>query len=494
MPEWEAPATPDELREWLARELKISVARHALLREHQAPMEYLAHAFFADSLDQGPTDCVVWANRGGGKTFYGAIATLLDLVFKPGIEIRILAGSLDQSKRMYAHLRRLFSPTEHPALADLVDGRITERRLVLTNGSAVELLAQSQTSVRGTRVHKLRCDEADLFDPAIWEAAQLTTRSGRCGRVLVRGTIECLSTMHLPHGVMSRLVREARRGTRRLFRWGVVDVLEHCPASRPCRAHEEECPLLPECRGRAKDRTPDEAGHIPIDDAIAQKRRVSHAAWESEMLCLRPRRTDAVIPEFDPRAHLFADDTRLRTRAGLWLAGMDFGFRAAVILWACVDDEDVLWVVDERHQRDTLLEEHIAAMRRGLERPGTRAWPAPAWVGVDPAGLQRSDKSADTSVGALRKAGFRVRPIRVTLHEGLEMVRARLSPACGRPRLFIHERCAHLIESLERYRYEPGTDRPCKRDGFDHAPDALRYLVVSLDARRTRAESLNYAQ
>ena len=54
---------------------------------------------------------------------------------------------MEQAQRMHAHLRRLF---ERPALAGLVSGRTTDRRLKLTNGSEVELLAQSQVSVRGT--------------------------------------------------------------------------------------------------------------------------------------------------------------------------------------------------------------------------------------------------------------------------------------------------------------------------------------------------------
>src|SRR5690606_7299407 len=129
--------------------------------------------------------------------------TALDLIFKPGIEVRLLAGSLEQARRMHAHLRDLF---DRPGPASMVEGRVTERRLRLTNGSQAEILAQSQTSVRGTRVQKLRCDEVELFDPDVWEAAQLVTRSKECGPVRVRGSIECLSTMHVPYGIMHDLV------------------------------------------------------------------------------------------------------------------------------------------------------------------------------------------------------------------------------------------------------------------------------------------------
>jgi len=62
-------------------------------------------------------------------------------------------------------------------------------------------------------------------------------------------------------------------------------------------------------------------------------------------------------------------------------------------------------------------------------------------------------------------------------------VRARLRPASGDTKLMIHQRCSKLIESLERYHYpadQPESLVPVK-DGFDHAVDALRYLVANLD-------------
>jgi phage terminase large subunit len=69
--------------------------------------------------------------------------------------------------------------------------------------------------------------------------------------------------------------------------------------------------------------------------------------------------------------------------------------------------------------------------------------------------------------------------------DGLALVRARLAPADGNgPRLFVHQRCEKLIESLERYHYpedDPESDSPVKRDGFDHAVDALRYMIQNLD-------------
>lgn len=497
---WETPRTPDELHAWLREEIGLIVPRGPLIATHDAPFDYLVHAFFETP---GVRDCVVWANRGGGKTFLGAVATMLDLVFKPGIEVRILGGSMDQSRRMHAHLRRLFDPRTSEGLAAMVRGRMGEKRLTLTNGSEVELLAQSHTSVRGTRVQKLRCDEVDLFHPDVWEAAQLVTRSKDCGGVLVRGSVECLSTMHRPFGVMHTLVGEARGGSRRLFRWGVVDVLAHCTDDRACSTlgpgaesvqidalePGQACPLWRECRGRARRRPPERAGHISIDDAVAMKRRVSLATWEAEMLCLRPRRTDAVLPEFDPGVHVLPD-AEVHAEGDLWVAGMDFGFRApTVVLLARVDASGVLTIEHERSVEGVVLEKHIEAILTGL---GSGA-PAPAWIGVDPAGAHANDQTGESNVAALRRAGLKVRTRAMTIQAGLALVRARLRPASGAVTLFVRARCRRLIESLEKYHYPPENPQSLSpvKDGSDHGIDALRYLVQNLD-RPMRTASANY--
>jgi len=493
---WAFPRTADALHAFVTGTLGIAAPRTGLIEGHAAPFEYLCHVFFEGGTDwetigAGPADAVVWANRGGGKTFMGAVATALDLIFKPGIEVRLLGGSREQSGRMYAHLRALFAKE---ALAPMVDGRITEQRLRLKNGSKAEILSQSHTSVRGTRVQKLRCDEAELFDESVWEAAQLTTKSLEvetdAGPMRVRGSVEALSTMHVPFGLMHRLIAEANSvGGRRVFRWGVADVLEHCGEDRVCRdGTGRECPLWAECRGRAKTVRPGGGGHLSIDDAITMKRRVGSATWSAEMLSERPTRTDAVLPEFDPSVHV-VDGLPFETGApGLtWLGGMDFGFRSpTVVLWACLDERGRLWVVDERVRSGVIVAEHAAAIV-GADLGGPSPWPTPAWLGVDPAGRQRSDQTGKSPVQVLRAHGLRVRDRRLSLVDGLTMLRARLAPASGAPTLFVHRRCARLIESLGTYRYgSPGSAEPTPRkDGPDHAVDALRYLVQNLDGGGT---------
>ena len=478
-----APETPDDLHAWLINHLSLMVVRRAIVDGHSAPFEYLCHAFFED---RQPRDAVVWANRGGGKTLYGAVATLLDLVFKAGIQIRILGGSLEQSKRMHEHLRTLFAISP---FNELVDGRITERRIRLTNGSSVELLAQSQTSVRGTRVQKLRCDELELFDREVWEAAQLTTRSMGTGKLRTRGSIECFSTMHVPYGLMHELIEKSRDegSERQIFKWGVVDVLDACDDTHQCVSDAGPCPLAPECAGIAKSRrrlprTPEETpGHISIEDAIALKQRVGEDTWNSEMLCLRPQRSDCVLPEFDDRTHVI-ERIPESARSGDCIAGMDFGIRSpTVVLFARVDAQGVVWIEDEHVQSDLALDEHIGVIRSHRS--------APSWIGVDPAGRQRGLQTGISDAQAMRRSGLVVKDRRLGLHEGLKLIRSRLRPADGGARLFIHESCERLIESIRKYHYpkdQPFSDTP-EKDGHDHCVDALRYMLQNLDKGYTSA-------
>jgi hypothetical protein len=484
------PRTRGELRDWLLEHLGVRIAGEALIEGHDAPLDYLEWAFFEEGHPAcvrapGVSDCVVWACRGGGKTFYAAVATLLDLLYKPGVRVMILGGSMHQSQCMHEHLRAFF---ERDGFAPLVEGKITEKRVRLVNGSVVEVLSHAQTSIRGVRPQKLRCDELDLFDPEVWRAAQLVTRSKECppppgedSGPLVRGGVECFSTWHVRGGLMSEIVAGAGHSleaaaSRRVFKWGVVDVLEPCDESRPC----EPCVLLPECAGRAKAGSV--SGHLRIDDAVTLKKRADAETWASEMLCLRPATHASVYPQFDRREHgREFDHQRFASSAGgAWVCGMDFGFAApAVILWAFHEFErDTLWVVGERVRAGALLSDHVGALRESH-------WPGdgtlPAWIGIDPAGNQRQDQTGTSNAQVLRTAGFSVRSRREPIETGLKLVRARLAPAVGPPRLFIHPRCAKLIDALDKYRYEELRRGSPVKDGPDHAADALRYLVVNLD-------------
>jgi hypothetical protein len=528
-----APTTPNQLHDWLRRVLSISLPRRPILAGHQSPFDFLAHTFLAPaghSALSTPADSVLWAARGAGKTYLGALLVFLDMVFRPRINIRILSGSLAQALRLFAHLKTFIRAAHYE---DKVQGRIHAHSLTLVNQSTVEVLAQSETSIRGTRVQRIVCDEVDLFTPSLFDAAQLVTRSATCGEHHLLGSVVCLSTLHRPQGTMSRLIADCANGARSLFKWSVIDSLEHCPSSRACSsAHPhpdaaaiplpilnpppaDACPLHNECQGRAKHTDPSEPGHFFITDAIALKSRVSHDTWKSEMLCQGVSRAHAVYDQFHPDIHIVTHlDMESHFRIGCpnpldperaanlsLVCGMDFGLRhPTVILWGILDSSpqhpSILYIVDELRTTGQTTEANAARIAGGLSAHTTPAdcWVMPQMVAIDPSGNARHTSSTYSDAQHLHRAGLKVVNPDNAIERGIRAVQARIAPAQGSPRLFIHNRCQQLISDLLTYRYHPDlphSSTPVK-DGPDHGCDALRYLVVSIEQRTRPAKCANY--
>jgi hypothetical protein len=468
---WAACRTPQQLREWVDGYLHLKFPMKGICPGHDSPFAYLEHTYFEPA-----KDVVVWAPRGGGKTRLGAAATLLDLMHKPGISVRILGGSLDQSFHMWNHLL----PDLIEIMKDRLEGKVGSRLVRFTNGASVGVIAQSQRAVRGLRVQKLRCDEAEMFDHDVWQAAQLVTRSVKCDSdafPLVNGVVEALSTCHEAGGMMEQIMENAQANGVKVLKWCLMEVLAKCDEARVCAT----CPLHEECGGKAKVMC---NGFVSIDDAIAMKRRVSKETWEAEMLCRWPARTGCVFATFKEERHVvetLADGggqlsvAHGEKRAGLYL-GVDFGFKNPfVCLWIRRDRLGRSFVIDEYVQEQVEVDRHIAEIKG-------RVWHGPVRrVGCDPAGSARSEQTGLSCVNKLRAAQFKVGCRGSLIQDGLEMIRAGLCSGTGETTLFIHPRCKQLIEAMRTYRYGAGRAETPVKDGADHLVDALRYYFVNRD-------------
>ncbi len=477
-----APKTRQELAEFVQTYFKVTVPDMPMCPHHDTPMDYLVASVL------GQEDLLVWANRGGGKTYLAAVATILDAVIRRGTSIRVLGGSFDQSDRLADYVRQMLQHQRR-----LVDGPMRRDRVKIVGGSEIRVLPQSQRAVRGQHVNRIRCDEVDLFDADIWQAVQFATHSEGARR----GSIEVLSTLHRAGGLMQRLVEQARTGREdgsadeaphsparppgyRLLRWCLWEVIERCPPQRKCDA----CLLADDCIAARAHLGADElpagegiarrgAGFFPIDDAIAIKARSSRAAWDAEMLCKTVSSDWAVFGEFDPAVHVEPVDV-----VPQWptFRAIDFGYRDPfVCLWVQVTPAGCVHVVDEYVQTQLPISRHAEAMlaRDPCEICATY---------VDPAGRQRESTSGAACTELLAAAGIPCTSRASGVAEGIELIRAALAPAAGRAMLKVHPRCRRLIDAFAGYHYPPPgagePDRPVK-DGPDHLIDALRYFFVN---------------
>ena len=467
------PRSRADLKNYLKVFLDLNVPAKRMCPEHSSPLDYLWHAFASDFDTQNRSgDAIVWANRAGGKTELAAVATLLDGLFKPNCQIRILGGSGEQSGRMYAYLAGFLQKGFEPSLA----GAIRKDKCRFANGANVEVLTQSATSVRGQHVQKLRCDEVELFNEEVFAAAKFTTMSVPG----IRASMELLSTMHRPYGLMQREVSAAVSAGVPVFKWCLWETIAKC-TDRNC----SQCPLWEDCQGRAKGA----CGYLSIDDCITQMRRSSRAGWEAEMLCIKPSLENVVFGEFDPQVHV----KPLDYNADLPLyRSLDFGFvNPFVCLWIQVDSDGTVRVIDEYVRSRATIDVHAEQLK--ARTPCTEEQVAATFC--DPAGAGSSDITGTSVVRELRSLGIPTRYRRSGIVEGIELIRRAIRSGDGASSLLIAPRCIRLIEALQCYHYpDSGTmtgELPLKDGVYDHPIDALRYFFANT-TRNTKTTTRRY--
>jgi hypothetical protein len=472
------PRTRRDIKNYAKVFLDINIPNKAICPEHNSPMDYLWHSYSADfpelrrRMDDGRgtkyeiritnnADCVVWANRAGGKTELAAVATLLDCIFKPKCQVRILAGSGEQAGRMYQYLTNFL----HHGFEKFLAGPVRKERCYFFNSSAVDVLTQSPASVRGQHIQKLRCDEVELFDEDVFSAAKFTTHSTEN----ILAAMEMISTMHQPFGLMQKIVTSASQQGIPIFKWCLWEVIEKCN-DRSC----SQCPLWIDCGGKAKIAS----GYLKIDDCITQMRRASRAGWEAEMLCKKPMLDNVVFDEFDPAVHV--SDIDYDPNLPLFRS-IDFGFVSPfVCLWIQVDNDGVIRVIDEYVRSRATVDVHADEIKKrtvcGEEKvSGTFC---------DPAGAGVNDVTGTSCVRELRSMGIVTRFRKSGIVEGIELIRRAIRDGSGASRFMISPRCGRLIEAMQCYHYPDSggvvsRELPIKDGVYDHPIDALRYFFVN---------------
>lgn len=207
------------------------------------------------------------------------------------------------------------------------------------------------------------------------------------------------------------------------------------------------------------------------------------------------RRDVHVIEDFDD------------TRAVEWFCAMDYGFaHYTVCLLGCRDGDGNTFIVDEHAERMWLPQRHASAIKAMLAR---RVVPVdgglvrvdrgdkPRTRPLELADLKRFVAGADvfsrqsdgTTIAAqYAKHGINLRCANTDRINGWAEILTRFGDveADIRPSLFIHKRCARLIETLPTLQHDPNrpedvlkVDADDDGIGGDDAADALRYLVAT---------------
>jgi len=186
------------------------------------------------------------------------------------------------------------------------------------------------------------------------------------------------------------------------------------------------------------------------------------------------------------------DDSRARE----WFCALDYGFtHYTVVFLGCTDGDGNVFVVDEHAERLWLPQRHAAGITAMLARHkigvGKNERPlALTDLRRFVAGADVFSKQSDgTTVAAqYAKLGIRLAVANMDRVNGWAEILHRLgdTDAGIAPRLFIHRRCARLLDCLPAMQHDPNrpedvlkVDADEEGVGGDDAADALRYLVAT---------------
>lgn len=169
-----------------------------------------------------------------------------------------------------------------------------------------------------------------------------------------------------------------------------------------------------------------------------------------------------VYPDFEERCKV----PNQTPPSGQLFGGLDFGFNDPFVgLVAVRDGKDILHVFRERYQVMTPIEVHATEMPKGV--------------------TYFADPAQPEQIMKMRLAGHSIKPNRArNIMAGIDAVSTRLYAG----KLKIYESCSAIFKEAAEYSYttdehtdEDEGDKPI--DDFNHALDALRYLVVNIDKK-----------
>lgn len=269
------PQDDDELWWYIKTVWGIEIPRISVCKNHVAPFEALADAYFA----RHPVS--IWkASRGfGGKSTLTGVLCAIEAATL-GAQVTVLGGSAAQSQRVHQVTHELwYSPL---APKGLLASDPTKFSTNLTNGAWIVALMASQKSVRGPHPQRLRLDEVDEMDLDLFEAAQGQPMDSRG----LKAQTVVSSTHQYPDGTMTELLRRGNDKGWGLFEW---------------------------C-WRESVGTAEHPGWLTMDNVERKKMEVSHRMWEVEYDLQEPSfdgraiETEFVEAMFDPELGVFIGD------------------------------------------------------------------------------------------------------------------------------------------------------------------------------------------
>ncbi len=228
----------------------------------------------------------------------------------------------------------------------------------------------------------------------------------------------------------------------------------------------------------------------PLRDEIwreAAANGLSKARWQQEYEVDFNVLADRVFEEFDPEVHVLPKPFDPIGLEGTIYRGLDFGCHHPYVVWVHLALTDQMTVFAEWECADKTIAQVAAAIKKidarfRLTESNIR------FTACDPAGAAVGNEGIPAT-DRLKELGVKLVWRSSRISSGVDLIKSLLSDANGKTRLQFSPLVERTIFHLKHYRWDKGTEKPCKTDGHDHACDALRYLIVNLHGRKKVAWS-----
>jgi hypothetical protein len=194
----------------------ITIPRHKVCLEHDAPFTAFATAFFARE-----PQILIHGSRGlSGKSVLMSILGLTNAVVW-GADCNILGGSLAQSNNVLESMNRAWESENAPGYMLVAENK---QEHILTNSAKIRPLTASTKTVRGPHPARLLLDEIDEMDQFIFDSAkgQPMPQRNWLG-VDIPAQTTMASTWHYPDGVMTSEMNRFKDEDLPIYTWCFKD-------------------------------------------------------------------------------------------------------------------------------------------------------------------------------------------------------------------------------------------------------------------------------
>jgi hypothetical protein len=210
------PRTDDELYELVKAMWGITIPRHKVCSDHDAPFDAFAEAYF-----RRRSSILIHGSRGlSGKS---RLMSILGLTVASvlGSDVNIVGGSLNQSINIHNTIRNAWENDQAPRY--LVKEE-TATRIKLNNKAIIMPLTASQKSVRGPHPPSLLLDEIDEMELAIFDASlgQPMPQENWKGDIIRPMTV-MTSTWQYPDKTFAEVQQRFIDNEEHIYRWCYKD-------------------------------------------------------------------------------------------------------------------------------------------------------------------------------------------------------------------------------------------------------------------------------